>query len=47
MFNGILTFVGYLIPKLSLEKNGSDAINPLLGVEIKGFTPFPRLVVEK
>ena len=32
LFNSISTFVGYLMPKSSLEKNGNDTIQPILGV---------------
>ena len=38
-FNGILTFVGYLMPKPSFEKNSRDAIHPIDG-RIRGLIPF-------
>ena len=31
LFNGILTFVGYLIPNLSLYKDSSGTIQPIAG----------------
>ena len=31
LFNGISTFVDYLIPKSSLQKNSSDTISPIAG----------------
>ena len=46
MFNGILTFVGYLMPKPSFKKNGSYTISPIAG-GIRGFTPFPWVFVRK
>ena len=33
LFNGISTFMGYLMPTSSLYKNSSDIIKPLAGWE--------------
>ena len=41
LFNGISTFVCYLMPKPSFKKNSSDA------GRIRGFIPFPRIFVQK
>ena len=41
LFNGISTFVGYLMPKLSSE-NSSGTIYPIAR-RIRGFIPFPRV----
>ena len=43
-FNSISTFMGYLMPKPSLEKNSSGAIQPI-GRGIRGFISFPRVLV--
>ena len=46
LFNGISTFVDYLIPKLSLWKMNSDA-NYLIADGIRGFHVFPRNITLK
>ena len=43
LFNGISTFVDYLMPNLSLLKNSSGNIKTVPG-EIKEFIPFPRVL---
>ena len=45
-FNGISTFVGYLMPKPSFEKNSSVTIQPIAG-RIRGLIPFPRVFAQK
>ena len=46
LFNGISTFVGYLMPKLFFWKNSSDTILPIVG-RIRGFIPFRRVFARK
>ena len=46
LFNGISTFVGYLMPKPSLY-NSSDIIQPTVGVGRSISIPFPRVFVWK
>ena len=41
-FNGISTFMGYLMPKSSFFKNSSGTFLPLAG-GIRDFIPFPRV----
>ena len=42
LFNGISTFVGYLMPKPFFEKSSSGNIQPKAG-RIRGFILFPRV----
>ena len=46
LFNGISTFVGYLMPKPFSKKNSSGTIQPIAG-RIRGFIPFPRVFAQK
>ena len=46
LFNGISTFLGYLIPKPSFKKNSCGIIEPI-GERIRGFMPFPKVFVQK
>ena len=46
LFNGISTFVAYLMPKQSLKK-GSSVIIPLIAGEMSEFMPFSRILVWK
>ena len=46
LFNGISTFVGYLMPKLFSLKNSSCTIEHIAGT-IRGFIPFPRVYARK
>ena len=49
LFNGMSTFVGYLVPKPSLEKNSSIIIETIAGKmqneidEIVGFTVYRHM----
>ena len=45
-FNGISTFLGYLMPNPSFYKNSSGTIQPIAG-RIRGFIPFPSVIVRK
>ena len=45
-FYGISTFVVYLMPKPSWQKNGCDAIQSIAGVDME-FMPFPSEEVRK
>ena len=45
-FNGISTFVGYLMPKPSFEKNRSGTIQPI-AERIRGLILFPRAFARK
>ena len=45
LFNGLSTIVGYLMPKLSFEKNSSGTIQPMAW-RIRGFTPFQGFLTE-
>ena len=45
-FNGISTFVDYLMPKPSFKKNNSDAIYPITG-RIGGVHTFPKGICPK
>ena len=47
LFNGISTFVGYLMPKPSSEKNSSGAIYLTHSWEDKGFHTFPKGICQK
>ena len=47
LFNGLLTFVGYLMPKPFLLKNSDGIISPIAGRGIKRFMPFPSVLVRK
>ena len=44
LFNSISTFMGYLIPKLSLQKNSSGTIWPMTWEENKGVHAFPKSI---
>ena len=45
-FNGILTFMAYVMPKQSCQKNNSCIIqSSAKGIE--GYIPFPRVLVQK
>ena len=46
LFNGISTFMGYLMPKLSFLKNGSGTIQPTAR-RTSRFIPLPRVFVQK
>ena len=46
LFNGISTFVGYLMTKLFLWKKRSGAIYPI-GEGISGFIPSSKIIVRK
>ena len=46
LFNGLSTFVGYLMPKPSLEKNSGGTIWLIAG-KIRRFITFPRVFVRK
>ena len=46
LFNGISTFVGYLMTKLFSSKNSSGTILPITG-RIRGFIPFPKGICPK
>ena len=46
LFNGVSTFVGYLMPKLFSLKNSSHTIYPIAG-RLRGFIPFPRVFGRK
>ena len=46
LFNGISTFVGYLMPKLSSWKNSNGIIYPF-AERIRGFLPFIKVLVRK
>ena len=46
LFNRILTFVGYLMPKPSLQKSSSDIIEPIDGGD-KGRHIFPEDISSK
>ena len=39
-------FLGYLMPKPFSKKNSSSTIQPIAG-RIRGFIPFPRVLVRK
>ena len=45
-FNGKSTFVGYLMPKLSLQRNSSGTTLPI-SRGMKGFILFPGLLVRQ
>ena len=45
-FNGISTFIDYLMPKPSFKKNSSGTIQPIVG-RIRRFILSPRLFVRK
>ena len=45
-FNGILTFMAYLMPKSSLYKKGSDTIQLITG-RIQRFNTFPKGISPK
>ena len=45
LFTGISIFIGYLMPEPSLYKNGCGIIQLIAGL-IRGFTPFPRVLVQ-
>ena len=45
-FNEISTFIGYLMLKLSLQKNSSDIIPPE-AERIRGFVYSPNVLVQK
>ena len=45
-FNGISTFVGYLMPKPFFKKNSIGTISPITG-RIRGFIHFPRVSARK
>ena len=44
MFNGISTFMGYLMLKLSLQKNSSSTIEPIAP---KSIHIFPKIIDPK
>ena len=46
LFNGISTFVGYLMPNLFSKKNSSGTIQPIAGKE-KGVHTFPKGICPK
>ena len=46
LFNGISTFLGYLMPKLSFSKNSCGTIKPIAG-RIKWFIHFPNGICPK
>ena len=46
LFNVIYTFVGYLIPKPSLEKS-NDTIKPIAEEGFKGVHTFPNIISSK
>ena len=44
LFNGISTFVGYLMSKPSVYKNSSDIFQPRSS-GFKGLSPFPGVLL--
>ena len=46
LFNGISTFVGFLVPKKKKERKSSDIIKSL-GRGIRVFIPFSRVFIQK
>ena len=46
LFNGMLNFVGYLMPNSSLLKDNSDTIKSIAG-GIRGSIPFPKVFPRK
>ena len=46
LYCGISTFIGYSMPKLSLQKNSRDTIQTH-SWGTRGFMPFPRILVKK
>ena len=47
LFNGISTFLGYLMPKLFSKKNSSGTIQPIYSWEDKGVHTFPKSICPK
>ena len=46
LFNGISTFIGYLMPKPFTLKNSISTIYPIAR-RIRGIIPFPRVFAQK
>ena len=46
LFNGISSLIVYLMPKLSLQKNSNDTVQPIIG-EIKRVYSFPNGISPK